>query len=566
MCGLAGIAGETENMDKLLNKMIKIQEHRGPDGSDTWASWFCDARIGLAHSRLTVRKRAETEIQPYLDEDTGIVIMFDGNIHNYKDIYKQLEDHYPFRSGSMSEVVAKAYHRWGRNLSEHLEGTFSLVVYDRSGKQLFITRDHFGIKPLYFALQKGNFYFASEIKALFAAGVNRQMSPHRWSSYLTYASYGMPYETFWENVYQLPAGHSLFFDGFSLDVWQWYDFKQAVSEIAVPNNEKPAAERLLSLADNAILSNLDTDVPIGINLSGGIDSSFLLGLLNRHCDIPLQIYSYYSGDKLDDEILWTEEMISHTPYRLEQVRMTAEMVKTEARYIARIQDEPFDGIDSLAYARLFRIARKRGTIVLCDGLGLDEVWGEYPHRNHNIQAVSDESICLRSDFKELARSPEAPAPFNTEYENQRYYDLFYGNIPHQLRFHDRVSMAYSTELRKPFLDHKLVEYAFAVPERLKLQNHTDKWLIRKLSSRMLPSDTRLAPERKVAKNQKNWLVNELKEWVDDSVSGLRNGKISHWIDGDHLEKEWKHYKDGTIDCDVMRVWRWLNLHILLNNE
>ena len=188
---------------------------------------------------------------------------------------------------------------------------------------------------------------------------------------------------------------------------------------------------------------------------------------------------------------WTDEMLSHTNYTLEQVEMSPKMMIKEARKIIRIQDEPFDGLSSLAYARLFHYARKRGSVVLCDGHGLDEVWSG--NKTMPVMASSRILSTLSSDLVSQSYIPEYPSPFSTQEANDRFAAIFYTSLPARLRFNDRVSMAYSTELRKPFLDHRLIEYAFALPETLKVRNCTDKRIPRQIAASLLPGNIRLAP-------------------------------------------------------------------------
>lgn len=563
MCGISGIVGEVDNIEGMLTRMSKAFVHRGPDHSDVWSNLFVDAQIGMAHSQLKIVDMSEAAHQPMVDDDTGLVIVFDGRIYNSKEIRKSLESHYTFKTNSDTEVLLKAYHRWGRNCMDHLNGMFAFAIYDRSAQSLFIARDRFGMKPMYFSLQKGNFYFASEIKALFAAGIRKQPAEKQWANYLVYASYGMPYETFWDNVFQLPGGHYLYFDGFSLDIKRWYDFDERVMSLNMPEKEEQVLDQFINLADGSIRDHLNADVPLGINLSGGFDSSLLLGLIHKHSDENhFKVFSFYCGDKHDDEILWTYEMLSHTNYELEQVQITPKMVLNEASRVVRMQDEPFDGLGTIAYTHLFKMAHKRGMKVLCDGHGLDEVWSDYTGGGFKRGCPPSSPRFLSVDFMRLAHKHDYPRPFQNEFDNLRYRDLFYTQLPHILRFNDRASMTYSTELRKPFLDHRLVEFAFAVPDHLRVRNHQDKWIPRRYASTLLPNDVRLAPQQTVCMPQQDWFIGPLREWVDEAVEQLENGKVSSWFDHKKLESEWHNYQQGRVDNDC-HIWRWVNLAMML---
>ena len=567
MCGIAGIAGEVEQMEPLLNKMIKAQQHRGPDTVSFCISSFVDAQIGLAHNRLKITDLSDDSNQPFIDEETGLITLLDGNIFNYKELRNYLCHYYTFQTNSMIEVLSKAWHRWGKAMLNKINGNFVIAIYDQSARHIFIARDRIGIKPLYFSLQKGNFYFASEIKALFAAGVNRQMSSTRWAEYFVYSSHGMPYETFWDNIYQLPAGSSLLFNGFTLNICKWYELDKAIKEIEVPQDEKEFIERFQEITNDSIRNNIAADVPIGMNLSGSINSALLLGLIHKNAPyLPIKAFSYYNENKLSNEILWTTEMLSHTHYKHEQIKITSKIIRKEAYFIAKIQDEPFDELNTLAYTHLFRIAKNRGTTVLCDGTGLDETWGSYPSIKTNPYYGNKTPLCLKDEFIKLAKTPEYPKPFQNKIDNTKYKDLFYEKIPHILRLNDRISMAFSTELRKPFLDHRLIELFFITPEKIKIKPSTNKWIVHHNAKGLMPTSTRLIPKELINDTRQNrWFTNELKDWIDETVYNLRTGTVSHWVKGESLEKEWQRYKNGA-SYDPCRILKWINLHMILNQQ
>ncbi len=561
MCGIAGVVGEVDDMNMVLSRMAKAQQHRGKDTKILWTEMFVDSQIGMVHNRMKITDLSDNANQPFTDESTGLTIVLDGKIFNYKKLRDQLKKHYTFISEGHAEVLLKAYHRWGQSCLDKLVGIFAFAIYDRSGKYVFLARDRFGVKPLYFSMQKGNLYFASEIKALFAAGVYRKPSSVAWANYFVYSSYGMPYETFWDNVYQLPAGHVLYFDGYSFDVRRWYEFEKSVQNIELFGSEREITERYIKMLEESVRYNLDADVPVGVNLSGGFDSSLLLGMVHKVSKtVPMNTYSFYCGRKQDAEVLWTDEMLSHTNYTLEQVEMSPKMMIKEARKIIRIQDEPFDGLSSLAYARLFHYARKRGSVVLCDGHGLDEVWSG--NKTMPVMASSRILSTLSSDLVSQSYIPEYPSPFSTQEANDRFAAIFYTSLPARLRFNDRVSMAYSTELRKPFLDHRLIEYAFALPETLKVRNCTDKWIPRQIAASLLPGNIRLAPAGIGTDKSQLWLIGNLSEWVEDTIDSLRYSDISSWFNFSQLRDVWKSFKQGMSD-ETGIIWKWINLNMLL---
>ena len=168
MSGLSGIVGEVEQLEQVLRRMAEAQEHRGGEKPVGWVSSFVDARVGLMHNRRVTIESARAPGQPFEEVDTGLVVMLDGEIFNYTEVREHLSNYYRFTTEGVCEVVAKAYDRWGDNCFDRFEGYFAIVIYNRFSEELLLCRDRFGIKPLYYATHRGNLYFASEVRALFA--------------------------------------------------------------------------------------------------------------------------------------------------------------------------------------------------------------------------------------------------------------------------------------------------------------------------------------------------------------------------------------------------------------
>lgn len=566
MCGIAGIAGEIENIEYVLEKMSKAQSHRGPDNQSNWIALFTDAQIGLAHNRLKIVDLNDRSNQPFTDAETGLTVVLDGKIHNYKQLRNELSAHYRFITNGHAELLLKAYHRWGKACLKRLNGFFSFAVYDRTAQHLFLARDHFGTKPLYFTLYKHTFYFASEIKALFAAGIPREPSARQWANYFCYSDFGSPEQTFWEGICELPAGYALLYDGYSAQPEQWYEFTEAVTNIKIPDSEEEATENFYNLAVSSLRDSMQADVPVGLNLSGGFDSSLLLGLAQKEGGPgTYKTYSYYYKKKRDSEIPWTEELLSQANYPLEHIYLSAKMIQNEASRIVSIQDEPIDGFQTLAYARLFRTAHKRGTIVLCDGHGLDEVWGTPPAETDEPHSDPAASCCLDPEFASLAHPASYPHPFENDQDNIRYIQLFHTSLPQKLRFNDRASMAYSTELRMPFINHSLIEYAFAVPSQYRIKNGTDKRIPRLATQKLFNQRPRLAPPHKSAIPEQEWLTHDLNEWVSDSLQHIEHSHISGWFDFLKVKEVRTALQHGVPDGNHL-LWKWVNLNMLLNNK
>src|SRR5687768_12101685 len=206
MCGISGIIGNNWRRDNL-EAMVKVQHHRGPDFSATYISG--DETVGLGHNRLSILDLSAAGNQPMFSDDKRYILVFNGEIYNFIELKEQLQKEFEFHSSSDTEVLIKAWEKWGKDCLEYLNGMFAFAIWDTVNQSLFAARDRFGVKPFYYSASNHNFYFASEIKTIWAAGVEKKPYEPIWSSYLskgTYASGGM---TFWEDVSELPGGHYL---------------------------------------------------------------------------------------------------------------------------------------------------------------------------------------------------------------------------------------------------------------------------------------------------------------------------------------------------------------------
>ncbi len=365
---------------------------------------------------------------------------------------------------------------------------FSFAIWDSREKTLFAARDRFGVKPFYYSEAKKNLYFSSEIKAL--KNVIFDTSPNQkvWANYFSYGSYGMPEETFYKNIWQLPGGHYLEYAEGNLKIQKWYDFISRVKNVSPYRSFEEVKAQYFDLLKDSIKLRFRADVPVAFNISGGVDSSLLLALVNQFEEKKqINAYTFYTADNRYDELPWVEQMIATTRNPLQKVLFSASEVETAARKISQQQDEPFGGIPTLAYSALFEQANKDGIKVLLDGQGMDEQWAGYDYyqgSGSTIQGTGGSSPfrsnVLTPELITLAEKPSYPEPFNGKLQNLQFRDLFYTKIPRALRFNDRISMAYSTELREPFLDHRLVELAFAQPDDFKIKNGVGKYMLREI--------------------------------------------------------------------------------------
>ncbi len=570
MCGIAGIIGTVDD-SRRIDAMVSAQAHRGPDATGTYRD--PQGKAVLGHNRLSIIDLSEAGSQPMVSRDGRCVIVFNGEIYNYKELKSELSG-YPFRTQTDTEVILAAFEKWGEHCLDHFLGMFAFLLWDTQEQRLFAARDRFGVKPLYYGYSRGTLLLASEIKALHAAGVAKRADETAWATYLAAGVYDHSPRTFWEGVSSLPAGHQLVWEGGKVHVSCWYDLADRVRQKEDTRGIDVVSEEYFALLCESVRLRFRADVPVGINLSGGLDSSVLLGVVDReHPDQKsVQAFTFVTGDERYDESPWVEQMLRGTGHPWMQCLLRPEQVPALALQIQSHQDEPFGGMPTIAYSRVFAEARRHGTIVLLDGQGMDEQWAGYDYYRslaegkkvatvQGAQQPSTQPGCLRPSFLARAESVDFPQPFPDLLRNLQYRDTRYTKIPRALRFNDRVSMESSTELREPFLDHRLFELAFAQPHDRKIADGTGKWLLRSIAKRMLPQGVVDAPKRPLQTPQREWLREDLREWASRCIEQGLTCQPGDWLDPVAVRNEWKRYLAGESD-NSFYVWQWMTIGLM----
>lgn len=564
MCGIAGIVGVQPHNQHRLDAMLDKQSHRGPDAKVIWN----DDKIVLGHNRLSIIDLSTTANQPMHSACGNYVIVFNGEIYNYLEIKKELQYDYVFQTHSDTEVLLAAYIKWGKNMLDKLNGMFSFAIWNRRENMLFAARDRFGVKPFYYSVFENQFYFASEIKTVFAGGVPKKDNKKVWANYYSFGTYGLPDETFFENVHQLKAGHYLEIRFSNATILkeiatpQWYDFTNRILQ-KDPVSKEDLKEQYFEILQDAIKLRFRADVPLGMNVSGGLDSSTLIGLI--HQNLPskqsIEAFTFYCNDSNYDELPWVKELMKTTSYQLNKVLLKADEIPALIQKVSYYQDEPFGGFPTIAYSLLFEAASAKGIKVILDGQGMDEAWAgyDYYHKagNQIIQGMQSSPVrkeAITSDFLDFAVKEEYESPFESRLQNLQYRDLFYTKIPRALRFNDRISMMHSTELREPFLDHRLVEFAFAQPDELKMHNGQTKWLLRDLVKDTLGDAIAMAPKRALQTPQREWIANDLLAYCETQINKFSN---LDFVNKKEVQKIWQDYKNGNQD-NSFYIWQWIN--------
>ena len=531
MCGIAGIIplnGNDQNIDDWLGRLTKGMAHRGPDGMGTYS----DDHVGLAHHLLSITGKQGGNKQPYsLDED--LVIVYNGEIYNYPELRAQLEQKgYQFRTQTDTEVLYRAYQRHGISCNYLLSGMWAYAFYDKRKRQVILSRDRFGIKPLYYTIHNGQFLFCSEIKQLklipgfiFRAN-HRTITQFAGSGMLNYCE-----ETLFDGIYELPPGHNLTIslDTKTYTLERWYELP--VEEEQDRISYKEAVHRFSGLFDQVIKEHTPAEVPFGAFLSGGMDSSAIVDRLAAGDQHPFKTISFCFHEQAYNEERYIDLLARN--YRLDAVKLKPELAPLFpdlVRKCIEAQDQPITGFSHALEYMLLSSANKQGLTVMLDGQGADEILAGYaPFRSlYNRQQIRKGQMpgmlsaadSGQSFFKGLMYSLFFRYPFHQRHpvvqvfkplhsarwirKDQRefmqykipalktnstagmsHFMLMY-ELPYLLHSLDHNAMAHHIEARVPFLDHRLVELAVTLPDRFKIDNHTQKKVLRDVFKTRLP--------------------------------------------------------------------------------
>jgi asparagine synthase (glutamine-hydrolysing) len=568
MCGIAALVGPGSRASQVI-PMMHRQHHRGPDGRGLYVSPSGLAALG--HTRLSIIDLSEAGRQPMASADGRFQLAFNGEIYNYLELRRELAG-YPFRTRTDSEVVLAAYERWGPACLDRFLGMFAILLWDERESKLFAARDRFGVKPLvYGTTPTGALAFASEIKALWAAGVPAVPDDETWASYLTYGLHDHGVRTFWRGISSVPAGHALTWTPRGMTIQCWYDLATALDTPADPRSDAEVEGAYIDLLTESIRLRFRSDVPIGIAVSGGLDSGVLLGAIRaaQAATAEVRAFTFVTGDPAYDELPWVRAAVEHTAHPLTVCELRAEDVPALAESVQVAQDEPFGGLPTLAYARVFEAARRLGVKVMLDGQGMDEQWAGYDYYAAAgdaqaapvVQGTRESPVrpaCLVPEFRASATPLRVAVAGSDALRRLQYRDIHHTKIPRALRFNDRVSMRASVELREPFLDHRLVELALRQPASRKIRDGVSKYALRAIARRLMPAGLVSAPKRPVQTPQREWLRGPLREWADAQIRSALAHVGDRWLESAPVMRAWDEFCTGRGDSSFF-VWQWISL-------
>lgn len=575
MCGFVASLAAGPVDPEAARRALDLLRPRGPDDEGSWQD--PSGHCWMGHRRLSIIDLSAAGRQPFADASGRYRLVFNGEIYNYLELKEELRGRYPFATATDTEVLLAAYLVWGEACLDRFVGMFAFAIWDSRERRLFAVRDRFGVKPLFYAADAaGGLHLASEIKSLHALGVPRVPDETAWCSYLRDALYDHDERTFWKGVRRVPPGHCLrWTPGGNPEVAAWYDVAERVGAAEDRRPEDEVKAELEHLLRETLMLRFRADVPVGICLSGGLDSSLLLGLICRHfpADRTVQAFTFHCGDERYDETPWVELMVRDTQVHANYCRLCAEDIPGLARAVQASQDEPFGGFPTLGMAKVHARARELGVTVLLDGNGVDEGWAGYDYYQRAADVPAGRGPVqgtrsgpthpdvLRPEFGRLAPAWRPRQPFGDPLKDLQYRDLTSSKIPRAMRFADRVSMMFSRELREPFLDHRLLELGLRQPADRKIRGGQGKWLVRQVAAALLPQQVSEAPKRPVQTPQREWLRGPLAGWAEEMIEAALAGWGSDWLDAAAVRHAWKSYREHGAD-NSFPVWQWINLGLM----
>ena len=573
MCGIAGIIDfnrifPEEHLDDMLLSMTK----RGPDHTGK----ACTDYYKIGMNRLSIID-LDTGNQPIYNDKKTIFTVLNGEIYNYVELREDLEKKgYKFKTKTDTEVIVHLYEDIGPNLIHKLNGMFSFCVADLENKSFYIFRDHYGIKPLYYYHVNGTFIFASEAKAILKSGIIKTgLNINSIAKYLQYAYIPSP-QTAFDNIFKLEAGNQLKFDSSGLNKKKWYDINNYCNKKYNTTSKKIVIEELQSLLSSSMKLQMRSDVPLGVSLSGGLDSSLLTALAVRETNLKLNTFSIGFEDSDFDELKYANIVSQKFETDHHEIIVDSQDTLKHLNKIMWYMDEPIADSAVLPSYLLSKFASKHVKVML-NGLGGDELFGGYQRYSlkkskfrkfrfipQKIRSailspllgmlnkgwgdeirLIDENLTEALKFYKKSEKFSAQIiaellqnhsvedsdfnhivdmfnkyPGNDILNNMMYTDINLYMNDQLLHLTDRVTMANSLEARVPFLDNRIVEFSLGLSATHKINNHKFKIILKQAYEDLIPVEIIKRKKWGFAAPDNNWILNNrLNEPIKNCLEG-----------------------------------------------
>jgi asparagine synthase (glutamine-hydrolysing) len=617
MCGIAGISG-TDLIDNaetrdLIARMLGVVEHRGPDDEGQYVG----AGVGMGMRRLAIIDLA-TGRQPISNEDGSIWIVFNGEIYNYRELRELLLARgHKLRTRTDTETIAHLYEDEGERCVERLRGMFAFAVWDRRERSLFLARDRVGKKPLHYAMAGRTLVFGSEIKSLLQhPGVKREINLQAISDFLAFGYVPDPATAF-TGVRKLPPGHTLTFKDGLIRTRPYWDFDYSKNPGDPGEREEPEERyvgRLRELIAESVRLRLESEVPLGAFLSGGVDSSLVVAMMAR--EMKVKTFSIGFSDASFDELHYARIAARHFGADHHEFVVTPDICRLVEEIVWH-HDEPFADVSSVPTYVVSKMARRHVTVAL-SGDGGDEVFGGYERyvvdrrrgRYERIPSFLRRGLLSAARalpqgaygkrfLRNIALDPAARYVDSVTYfDRDSQLDLFSADARRAMagydpsrRFErtfatpvassrldrllyldsktylpgdilvkvDRMSMANSLETRAPLLDHRLIEFAQTIPASLKLRGLETKYILKRAAEGLVPDEIINRPKQGFDVPIRRWFNRELREMLEDTLNDRRareRGDLNHRAVLAILDEHRRGVRDHS-----RRLWSLLTLEL-----
>lgn len=546
---MCAINGCTWNDEALIQRMNERTKHRGPDGTEV----FTNEHISLGHNRLKIIDLSESARQPMESADGNSVIVFNGEIYNYLDIKRELKE-YPFRSQSDTEVILAAYQKWGSACVERFNGIFAFALWDKKREELFVARDPLGVKPLYYFCTGGRFVFSSEIKAVLEYGMPRRVNREAFNHYMRLGYVPEPM-TMFDGIHKFPAAHRGYVRQGKVVTERYWNVRPK-PELFSWND---AVSETRSKVEAAVQRQLVSDRPVGVYLSGGIDSSAVLAAASRvhpHINtfsVGFDLTKEEQADKFNSDIELARRTAAFFGATHHEIHMSSvDIVPLFERAVQQL-DEPINNSTILPMLCLSGFAREHVAVAL-GGDGGDEIFGGYDRyrlsrfaslwqsavpqlvrerlgsKNERLRKMAlppgaSRYVSLTTHASDIVERVVSSAWFDAGRTEQFFKDVFFSDIdpsiPFELSFmdvdrrswlvdeslmmSDKMSMAHGLEMRVPFLDKEVVEFAAQLPLRYKTSLWETKRVLKAAFASSLPEYLFHQPKRGWVAPAAKWL-------------------------------------------------------------
>jgi asparagine synthase (glutamine-hydrolysing) len=617
MCGLAGIIQFDHQPveERLITQMTRRMAHRGPDATGT----FSEPGIALGHLRLSIIDLSAAANQPFSDNAGRYRIIFNGEMYNYEAVKKMIPD-YEFRTNSDTEVILAAYIKWGAECINHFRGMFCFAIWDRQEKEIFICRDRLGVKPMYYYVDNQRFIFASETRAILSSGlVNHKLNQKALKDYFRYQSISSP-DSIISGIKQLPAGSWMKIKEGKLSVEQYWE----VSHTPVPNfdfrNESKVKGRLHDLLLEAVARRMVSDVPVAAFLSGGIDSSVIVGLMAEAGKGKPNSFTISFEEKEFDESQYAELVAKKFNTNHTRINLEPSILLDELDAALNAMDSPSgDGINTYIVSKAIR---QNGLKVALSGVGGDELFAGYPifrnylqirkqswlwnfplqlrkmagiaapeARKQKFAEILAQDSCtiekLYPVFRQIVSSRKigeltrlyadghcetvleeilttkkdelSALPLLSQVSAAEYLGYTQNTL---LKDGDQMSMASSLELREPFFDHDLLEFVLAIPDEIKNPVYPKSLLVESVKP-LIPDDIVFRKKQGFLFPWEIWLRHELREFCHQHIQ-----KISerNFVEGEALQKYWQSFLAGDRTIRWQEIWLFVVLEYWLEKN